>query len=165
MINYMKKRIFIILICILMNTITAFTSNKDRLELANLTVQYCNLLSNREFSKLINLLDSKFSVNGIINFENRRDILNFFKKVYGTSNQLIELDEISILNHQDIVKINSKLKEKLFHGINSLTNSDWITLIYKIKINGEINSSNIILIFKRKSNGWLIKGMYSKDLL
>lgn len=148
-----------------MNTITAFTSNKDRLELANLTVQYCNLLSNREFSKLINLLDSKFSVNGIINFENRRDILNFFKKVYGTSNQLIELDEISILNHQDIVKINSKLKEKLFHGINSLTNSDWITLIYKIKINGEINSSNIILIFKRKSNGWLIKGMYSKDLL
>ena len=157
----MKKLLIFLIIIISTKT---FSNNNIRLELANLTVQYYKFLSNNDFDELINLVDNKFSVNGIINFNTRNDTLNFFKTIYGKSKQTIELSKISVLNYKEINNIKPRFINKVLHGKNVLQNNDWITFINKLRVNGKLTPSKIILIFKPYGRTWLVKAMYNKDL-
>ncbi len=133
---------------------------ETRVELANLTVQYYNFLSTKNFNALAEMLDEPFCIDGLIQFQNRTKTIDFFKKTYGNGKQDIELLHVLVFNHHNILDYKQKEKQTL-NAYKKLTKpGDWVTLISKIKVDGKVTSVNVGLIFSRKNNKWLIKGMY-----
>ncbi len=150
----------IITIITLLFHINAYSKN-TRLKLANITVKYYNLLLNKKFNAVNNMMDDPFSINGVINFKKRNESLNFLRRIYTKPHKHIEIIQLSVFKSKDILKYRYKKRFICLKvNFNNIGSDDWIALVLKMKIDGVITNTKSGLIITKKNDQWLIKGMY-----
>ena len=155
--NNKKLALCLIILLSVFSTLT-FAKKDQRLELANLTVRYYQYLSTKNFKAINNMVGNNFSLSNI-ECKTRQKALHLLKKIYGDSHHTVELSNVTVLSYEDLQKV----EKTYFDDIDIYKNvviGDWITLVPKMKINGEISPTLIGLVFRKKGNRWYVVGMY-----